>query len=82
MKPLRKSSKLIRIFQRAADGGNAVWKDLLNGLLRVIRSESRRHREPYPLSIRHVWMYMREWTLVNLSGTAIIVVYGKPSGFV
>lgn len=24
---------------------------------------SRRHREPNPLSIRHVWMYMIEWTI-------------------
>ena len=23
----------------------------------------RRHREPNPLSIRHVWMYMIEWTI-------------------
>ena len=31
-------SKPVRISQRAADGGIAVWMDLLNGLSRVIRS--------------------------------------------
>jgi len=35
---MRKKSRPFRISQRAADGGIAVWMDLLNGLSRVIRS--------------------------------------------
>ena len=67
---MRKKSRLFRKFQRAADGGIAAWMDSLNGLSRVIGQNivfydqiSRRHREPNPLSIRHVWMYMIEWTI-------------------
>ena len=37
--------------------------------------ESRRRREPNPLPIRSVCLYMRKWTFVNLSGTAIIRDY-------
>lgn len=37
--------------------------------------ESRRRREPNPLPIRSVCLYMRKWTFVNLSGTAIIRNY-------
>jgi len=47
--------------QRAAVGGSAVWRELLNGLSRVARNEkSRRHREPNPLSIRSVCWYVRK----------------------
>ena len=66
--------------QRAADGGIAVWTLKLNGLSRAARNEkSRRRREPNPLSIRSVCQYVRKWTFVNLSGTAIMNLYLLPS---
>ena len=72
-KPMRKRSKLEMKSQRAADGGIVVWILKLNGLSRAARNEkSRRRREPNPLSIRSVWLYVRERTVVKLSGTAII----------
>ena len=50
---MRKKSRPFRISQRAADGGIAVWMDLLNGLSRAVRNldkrESRHRREPNPL---------------------------------
>jgi hypothetical protein len=45
---------------------------------------SRRRREPDPLPIRHVWLYMKRVDFsVNMSGTAIIdtiTVSGKNLG--
>ena len=64
---MRKKSRPFRISQRAADGGIAVWMDLLNGLSRAVRNldkrESRHRREPNPLSMRSVCLYMRKWTI-------------------
>ena len=44
-----------------------------------LNEKSRRRREPNPLSIRSVCQYVRKWTFVNLSGTAIMNLYLLPS---
>ena len=65
-KPMRKSSKHLGRSKRVADGEIAVWTDLLNGLSRAARTiylYSRRRREPNPLPIRSVCLYMRKWTI-------------------
>ena len=60
---MRKSSKLDWKSKRAAGGGIAVWKILLNGLSRVIlKVTSRNRRAPDPLP---EWAYM---IVYDLSG--------------
>ena len=79
-KPMRKKSRFWEKSQRAAGGGIAVWISILNGLSRaawndvsIERVGVAGNRTRYQSgAYDSTW---GKWTLVNLSGTAIIRFY-------
>jgi hypothetical protein len=73
---MNERSSIFMYLQRAVYGGITALAEYVNGLVRATRKQTNRqvgiagNRTRYPVGMYQ--KYMKKWTFVNLSGTAII----------